>query len=122
MAVLAAKIKALVTKAFQKTGDLRTSATFNQITVGAYDPATGAPSVATTTTTLTNTILTSISSSEAGWFPADRNTQKLFIAASDLPTRPTLTDNVIIDGVTWEIVKVRTVPGYSLWIVFIMEP
>lgn len=122
MGISAAKLSALVLKAFQKTGDLRTTITFQRLTPGAYDPSTGAVAVTEVEHTVQNAILTSIAASEAGWFPADRNTQKLLIAAADLPVTPTTTDNVVIGGVTWEITRVREVPGAPLYIVYIMEP
>lgn len=122
MGVSREKIAAMVTKAFTKLGNIRTTVTFNRIVPGEYDPATGAVSDTTVSTTVRNALLTNVSSSEAGWFPADRNTQKLLIAPSALPVRPTTTDTVTIAGVTWEIVKVRPVTGDSLWTVFIMEP
>lgn len=122
MGISAAKISALVKKAFQKTGDLRTTVTFQRLTPGAYDPATGAVAITEVEYTITNAILTSVSSAEMGWFPADRNTQKLLIAGEDLPVEPTTTDNVVIGGVTWEITRVKQVPGDALYVLYIMEP
>lgn len=122
MGVSSAKIMSLVKKAFQKTGDLRTSLTFRRQVPGAYDPDTGEASITLTEYTVTEAILTSISSAEMGWFPADRNTQKLLIAGADLPVQPTTTDNVVIDGITWEITRVRNYPGSALYVLYIMEP
>lgn len=122
MGISAAKISSLVLKAFQKTGDLRTTVTFQRLTPGAYDPSTGAVAVTEVEYTVTNAVLTAISGMEFEWFPADRNTQKLLIAAEDLPVTPTTTDNVVIGGTTWEITRVKSVPGVSLYILYIMEP
>jgi len=122
LGISAAKISALVQKAFQKTGDLRTTVTFQRLTPGAYDPSTGAVAITEVEYTITNAILTSVSSAEMGWFPADRNTQKLLVAGANLPVEPTTTDNVVIDGATWEITRVKQVPGDALYILYIMEP
>lgn len=122
MGISSAKIQALVKKAFQKTGDLRTTVTFQRLTPGSYDPATGAVAVSEVEYIINNAILTSISSAEMGWFPADRNTQKLLVAGSDLPVEPTTTDTVEIDGVKWEITRVKQVPGDAIYVLYIMEP
>lgn len=122
MGISSAKLTSLVLKAFQKTGDLRTTITFQRLTPGAYDPSTGAVAVTEVEYTVINAILTSISGMEQEWFPADRNTRKLLIAAADLPVTPTTTDNVVIGSTTWEITRVKEVPGASLYILYIMEP
>lgn len=121
MAIRKANIAKLVKRAFQVTGDIPIPITFVQVTLGAYDPVQGTRAAVTTNYTLT-AINPKLTEQELTWFPADINTQKLLIAALDLPVIPKADDYVLIDGVRWEVRRVNRVPGDSLYILFIQEP
>lgn len=122
MAISRAKINSLVKKAFTALGDIPLSITYTYVTPGAYDPLTD---TLTTTTVVVNNVKAvnvALKEQEMDWFPADINTQKLLIAAVDLPSTPTASDFVLIGGVRWEVRRVNRVPGESLYTLFIQEP
>lgn len=122
MALSKAKINKIVQKAIGGLGDLPLSITYVSSVVGEYDPDTNERAVVETPYSNVKAVQTALSKSEADWFPAERNTQKLLIAALDLPVEPQTEDNVQIDGVLWSVKRVKHVPGKSLYIVFIQEP
>lgn len=122
MAISKAKINTLVKKAMNALGDLPVAINYTYVVPGAYDVAAD---------TITNSLLVvsgvpavnvKLKEQELDWFPADINTQKLLIAAVDLPSPPQSSDYVTIGTVKWEVKRVSRVPGDSLYIIFIQEP
>lgn len=122
MPALKDKIAKQVQKALQTVGDLAITLTYVYVTVGSYDVATDTQ----TTTTLSYPGVTAVSvaltEAEVDYFPGNRNTQKLLIAALDIGAQPKSEDYVLIDGVKWEVKRVKNVPGKSLYIIFVQEP
>lgn len=116
---LSAKVKKLVQQAIKKVDDLASRVTYVSVSVGSYTVATDA--VAKTETTYANVpcVQTKLVEDDLEWFPANMKGQKLLIAYNDLPIVVTDDDYVLIGGVKWEIVKIREVPGNSLWILFV---
>lgn len=120
MGISKAGIAKLVENAFPKFGDLRTTVTYRQVVPGVYDPVTDTTSDTVTNTTVDNAILASLSKAEYGWFPADRNTQKVLIPYNSLPgVTPGEADKIIINGLTWEIVRIKTPTGAALYIFYV---
>lgn len=121
MAISASKIATLVQKALVTTGGLRITCDYVSVVPGIYDPATN--TIASTTTTVSNLqcVASKPNENEVDWSPADIVTQKLVIAALDLPFDPKGSDYVTIGGVDWEVKRVVGVPGKSLWLVYIQE-
>lgn len=120
---LASKIAGLVEKAIEKLDDLRTYVTYVKVVPGAYDPATDTNSNTTTTYTNVPVVLLKLSSEDLDWWPGDMIGQKMLLASNDLPSViPDDSDHVVISSVTWNIHKVKRVPGDSLFIVYIREP
>jgi hypothetical protein len=115
------KIAGLVQKAFQKLGDLPTEVTYTRVVPGAYDPDTDTTANVTQTYTL-NVVQVGLTEQEQDWWKTNLVTQKLLIAARDLPVVPEENDRVVISGVTWSVKRVKRVPGDSLFIVYIQEP
>lgn len=122
MALSKAKINKIVQKAISTLGDLPLSITYVSCVTGAYDPDTNIRSVTETEYANIPAVQTGLSKSEADWFPAERNTQKLLIASLDLPVAPSTEDHVLIDAVQWSVKRVKNVPGQSLRIIYIQEP
>lgn len=120
MAITRANLAKLVDKAIQQTGDLRTTITLRRVTPGVYNPTTDTTSDVTSDTVVENVILTSLSKAEYGWFPADRNTQKILLPSLAVAgITPDEADKVLINGETWEIVRIKTPPGDSLYILYV---
>jgi hypothetical protein len=112
-------LRASVKAAFRALGDLVTNVTFESVTVGAYDPTSDAHANTTVSYVIPEVVLVGLTEAESQWFPPDRVTQKMLIAAVDLPVVPKNDDHVLIDGTTWMIIRVKGVPGTSLWTVFL---
>ena len=122
MGLSRAKINNLVKKAFTSLGDIPLTITYTYVTPGAYDPLTDTVTNATTVVSNLSAVNTKLKEQEMDWFPTDINTQKLLIAAIDMPSTPSASDYVTIAGVRWEVKRVGRVPGDSLYILYIQEP
>lgn len=122
MGITAAKIKKMVQGGFDKLGDLVTYVTYVSVTPGTYDPTTGMTADQETEYPNTRVMLVDLDETEVSWFPGEKETQKVLIAALDLPAFPTISDYLLIDGVRWQVKRRRPVPGGSLHKLFIQEP
>ncbi len=122
MAGLATRIKNAVKSALVATDDLSKSVAYVRVTPGGYNPETNALTTVETTTPIEYCVTVNLSEAEVDYFPANRNTQKLLIAAVDLAFIPAVNDYVLIDTVKWEVKRVKRVPGDSLFIIFVQEP
>lgn len=116
------QIKKLVQSAIKKTGDLAARVTYVKVVPGVYNSATDTTNDTLTTYTNVPVVLTNLTEAESEYFLPDKITQKMVLAALDLPVEPARPDYVLINSVRWEVNRVKTVPGKSLWIVFIQEP
>lgn len=117
-----AQIKKLVQQAIKTTGDLAARITYVRVVPGSYNATTDQTADTTTTYENVRVVLTNLTEAESEYFLPDKITQKMLIASLDLPVEPARPDYVLIDNVRWEINRVKSVPGKSLWIVFIQEP
>jgi hypothetical protein len=117
----AAQIKKMVKQAIVKVGDLASVVTYVSVVVGAYDPVNNTTNDTETQYTL-RAVVTGLNEEESAWFLPDAITQKLIIAALDLPVKPERADYVLIDGTRWEVKKIKGVPGNSLWRIYVQEP
>lgn len=107
-----------VNAAMAAIGDLKIAVTYRRVVPGAYDPATD--TTADTVTTYTFEVpRVGLSEEEMPWIPVDKKGAKLLIPRSNLPVMPLITDYVEIEGERWEVIRIRRVPGDSVWIVII---
>lgn len=118
----AAQIKKLVQTAIAKTGDLAESITYVSVSPGSYNPTTDTMGGTDTSYAGVPCILTNLNETESDWFLPDQVTQKLIVAALDLPVTPKRADYVLIGGARWEVKRVKGVPGKSVWLIYIQEP
>lgn len=114
------RIKAAVKQAIALADDVRSTMTYSRVVLGAYDPVTDARTNTTTNYTLV-TALVGLSDMEVDYWPADIVTQKVLIASEDLPITPQVTDYITINAIRWEVKRVKTAPGGSLFVVYIQE-
>jgi uncharacterized cysteine cluster protein YcgN (CxxCxxCC family) len=121
MALSKAFLNQQVEKAFGQMGDVRLTVTYTRVTSGAYDPATDSIINVTENVVVENCVGVRPNTREVEWFPADATTLKLLIAGTALPFAPTTEDYVTINGARWEVRRVSSVPGNSLWMVYIVE-
>lgn len=117
---LNARIIAGVKKAIALADDVRATMTYTRVVLGVYDPVTDTRTNTTTNYTLT-TALVGLSNMEVDYWPADIVTQKIIIASADLPITPQVTDYVTINAIRWEVKRVKSAPGGSLFVVYIQE-
>lgn len=120
---LKATIAAGVEQAFAAAGDL--------VSLGAYHRRASTPvyNAAADTYTATMTdfanvrmVRAALTDEEREASPATVSDMKVLIPAADLPAiRPGETDTLDLDGVGYNVIKVKTVPGDSLWILFVRE-
>ena len=120
---LAATIASAVTAAFQTVDDLKKTVTYRKITAGGYDAATDTFGDTVTDTILTDVVVTKPTERDYEWFPAtDVATKKLIIRAAPLGFEPELKDKVVIDTIEYEVMRSVSVPGSSIYIVFVQRP
>lgn len=119
---LATKIRKLVKDAIGKVDDLASTLIYTQQVVGAYDPATDARAVTTTTYNNVPFVSVNLSDDDIEWFPANTVGQKALVAYDDLPITPDDSDYVTIAGVRWSIARTKSVPGNSLHILYLRRP
>jgi len=115
-------IKQAVKTGMKAVGDVRVFITYTSVTLGSYDPETDTTAETVVNYTNVPAVNAKLVEREVEWFPADVITQKLLIAALDLPVVPKADDTVTIDGSVWQVKRVNRVPGDSLWVVFVQEP
>jgi len=109
-----------VKSAFATADDLRTTITYRSITFGTYDPATNTATPTNVEVAVTDVVATGLTEEELDWFPqSDTEKQKLIISAVPLGLTPSDDDEVVIAGRTWSVKKVKSVPGGSVFIVYV---
>jgi hypothetical protein len=116
---LSAKVAAGVATAFTQIGDLKETVTFVDVAPGAYNSATDTFGDSETEYTVQAPVV-SPTDRELSWFPAtDAATKKIIFQASDLAVIPALNDQVEIGGVRFEVMRVKSVPGASIYLVWV---
>ena len=101
---LATSLRATASKLMAKFGG---TATIRRVTTGTYNPTTGTVSEATSDTAVRG-VLQDVNLREVN--DLIRATDKrLLIAAADLSAPPTTTDEVIITGATYQVIRVDTI-------------
>ena len=102
--------------------DVHTAFTYVRSVPGSYDPATDTVTVANTSYAGLNGIETRIIEDDADYIVQNVKMKKLIVPYNSLLFVPTDDDYVTIDGVRWNIHKIKTVPGNAIYIFFIREP
>lgn len=120
---LASTVASAVATAFEQVGDLKTTVTYVAKTVGGFNVPDDT-FVDTELSTVVDVVEVAPTERELEWFPAtDITTKKLLIRAADLlNVAPTLRDRVTINGVSYDVVRTKSVPGNALHIVWVQGP
>lgn len=120
---LNATLKAAAATALAKTGDLKVACVYTHVpevtSAVTFDPVND---TVTNTSTVYNfdAILTNLTKAELDWLGIDAVTQKIIVNYDALPIdKPTQKDSVVIDGETWQVRRVKGVPGKSVHVIFI---
>lgn len=111
-------VASAVDAAFREIGDLKISVAYTAVVVGTYDAAADSVVEGSTTKTI-QVVNVRMTDAEMDYFPAGMITQKLLIRGKDLAADPTESDKVVINGATWQVRKIKGVPGKSLWTVYL---
>jgi len=101
---LAGSLRKTATKLMAKFGGL---ATIRRIVPGVYNPTTGTISQTTTDTSIRG-VLQDVNLREVNDL-IQATDKRFLIAAGDVPNPPTATDQVIIGGVTHQVIRVDTI-------------
>lgn len=109
-----------VQTAFAAAGDLVVLGTYVARTgTPVYNASTDTYTAPTVTHTNVRMLRTSLTDEEREASPTTVSDIKVLIPATDLPgTRPSETDTFTVENVGYNVLRIKTVPGDSLWILF----
>lgn len=107
---LVATLRSAMVSAIAAADDTAVSVTYNQVTLGAYDPATDTQAVTENNVTFT-TFMYSLADTEVDWAAGDMIMQKMIVNRDDLGFDPQVEDHITVAGADWEIMKIKTFPG-----------
>ena len=110
---LATSLRKTASKLMAKFGG---EVTFRRVTTGAYDPATGASTPSTSTTTIRG-VLDQVSEREVNDLIKGTD-KKLTIAAADLSFDPSTSDEVTVGGQIMQIIQIKKVEQDNTAIVY----
>jgi short subunit fatty acids transporter len=115
---LSATVASAVASAFTAIDDLKETVTFVDVAAGGYNSATDTFGDTETEYAVQAPVLAP-TERELSWFPAtDAITRKIIFKATDI-VLPALKDQVEIGGVRFEVMRVKSVPGSSVYIVWV---
>lgn len=101
---LATSLRKVASKLMSKFGG---TATIRRVTPGAYNTTTGTVSE-TTTDTAVRGVLEDVSLREVNDL-IQATDKRLLIAAADISSAPTIADEVLIGGITYQVIRVITI-------------
>ena len=101
---LAGPLRKVASKLMAKFGG---EATIRRVVLGAYNPTTGTISE-TISDTVVRGVLEDVNLREVNDL-IQAGDKRLLIAAADIATAPTTADEVLIEGITYQAVQVRTI-------------
>jgi hypothetical protein len=101
---LATSLRKVASKLMSKFGG---TATIRRVTPGAYNTTTGTVSE-TTTDTAVRGVLEDVSLREVNDL-IQATDKRLLIAAADISSTPTTADEVLIGGITYQVIRVITI-------------
>jgi hypothetical protein len=101
---LSSPLRKIASKLMAKFGG---TATIRRVVPGTYNPTTGTISE-TTTDTAVRGVLEDVNLREVNDL-IQAGDKRLLIAAADIANPPTTADEVLIDGITYQTVQVRTI-------------
>jgi hypothetical protein len=100
--------------ALKAVGDLKATAIFERVTIGAYDPATDAQVETKTTFSVDGVFSNERVDEKSG--ELDTGSMRFLFSALDIPFVPRNDDGLRIEGARYEIVRLKHVPGRSIYI------
>lgn len=116
-------LRTQVGKAIGMLGTINSSIVFSRITPGVYDPATGTTADITTTIGPFLAPIVRIDRNDVDQFPGKKDVKVALIPFTALGGyEPEMTDNMVADGRTLEIVRIRDVPTRALYKVYVSTP
>lgn len=110
----------MVTTAFEIVGDLQDTVVFKQRNPSTYDPVTDTMTEPFTTTTFLG-VFARFRATEVDASVVTLTDAKLLFPADRLQTAPKVTDTLTMKGKNWEVHRIMSVPGDSLYKLHIRE-
>lgn len=120
---LTATLRKGAAKAMAKAGDIKVACTYTHVpeTTAAvsFDPANDTVDLSTSTYTF-EALMASTRKAEMDWLGISEAASKLVVDYTSLPIDdPNDKDYVVIDGVTWRVIRARSTPGSVVHIIYI---
>lgn len=122
---LNATLKAAAATAMNAVGDVKVSCTYTHVpevtAAQTFDPTNDTVTLTTQEYTF-DAVLAGLRKVEMDWLAdeADETAQKLIVNYDALPIdEPTPKDSVVINSQTWNVVRVKGVPGKAVHIIFL---
>jgi hypothetical protein len=116
----------LAQTAVKLTGDLGATATYRVIKLGSYNPTTDKVTETVQQVTMRGVFVSgkvSEAPTNGAVDDAVLTTTRFILASADAPNvLPSEHDNLIINGVTWEITGIKSVPGKAIYIFLLRNP
>lgn len=121
MAGMKALLGDLVKVAMDVVDDIKVTVTYTRVSsVDSYDA--NSDTVATTNTPIIfQALLSTKSDNEYDYAKMPDDHLKLVVAAQDMPVFPTKNDKCVINSVTYEVKRIKYVPGDPLFIIYIQK-
>jgi hypothetical protein len=115
MALSASQIRRLVAQGMQQVpAGLQVSLQYVNVAPGDYDPATGLTADVVTTSPTFITPVVRPDEKEQASFPAPDKTQVVLVHYDQVQGKgltPSKNDYFLVDGVRWEVIRIRGTPG-----------
>jgi hypothetical protein len=123
MADYQALLRTQVGRAISILGTINSVITFSRIAPGNYDPVTGLTADVPTTIGPFKAPIVRIDHNDIDLFPGKKDVQVALIPYMVLGGyEPKMTDNMVADGRTLEIVRIRSVPTRAIYKVYVEFP
>lgn len=110
-------------KAMAAAGDIKVACVYTHVpetsSAVAYDPTTDAVTLSTQVYNF-DAIMTGTRKAEMDWLGISEAASKLVVDYNQLPIEsPTDKDYVVINGITWRVIRGRTTPGSIVHSIYI---
>lgn len=122
MAGMKALLGDLAKVAMDVVDDIKVTVTYTYVaSVGVYDANSDTVSTAGDAVAIFDALLSTRSDNEYDYAKMPDDHLKLVVAALDITFTPTKNDRCVIDGITYEVKRIKYAPGDPLYIMYIQK-
>lgn len=113
-------VKSAYVAAIGAADDTVHTVTYRVVIPGVYDPATDNNNETFNDYVVEKAFFYGLNDMEMDWFPADWNVQKWLVHQDDIGgVTPKSEDRVIKDLETWQIQRIKVLPGETVFILYL---